>query len=485
MAATFFLGQLSSGDPKPTCAWRDANDRFAPNVGRRDRQRRFLKADVRGDFVEVPVASQRSPVPLPIKEGAETNFAWPIALWSWAPHEMIEASQMLGTALGGWESVVMVTTRAERRLAAIMAADVVGYSRLMETDEATTLAAIKTLRTEVIDPLLSEHKGRIVKLMGDGALVEFHSVVDAVTCAVAIQSKVAAHEVEARAERRLVFRIGINLGDVVVEGDDLFGDGVNVAARLEQLCPPGGVLISGTAYDHMKGKLSLPIDFTGEQKVKNIAEPVRTYNVRMAGVKRGWILRTRRMRQLLAMAAAALVLLALALAVAGAWWLRPVDGAIAKASIAVLPFANIGGEESTGRLADGITEDIITDLARFPEFEVVARHSVEAYKGKAVDIREVRQGAQCRLRVGGFDPASRRSGPHHRAVARRGIRNPPLVRAVGPAGRRRLRSADRDCRTRHQPARRWYGPGRRSRTQLGASKTPRKPDCLRTLSSRR
>ncbi|WP_436173985.1 adenylate/guanylate cyclase domain-containing protein [Mesorhizobium sp. LjNodule214] len=280
----------------------------------------------------------------------------------------------------------MVTTRAERRLAAIMAADVVGYSRLMETDEAATLDALKTLRAAVIDPLLSEHKGRIVKLMGDGALVEFQSVVDAVTCAVAIQSKVAAHEVDAHAERRLVFRIGINLGDVVVESDDLFGDGVNVAARLEQLCPPGGVLISGTAYDHMKGKLSLPIDFAGEQKVKNIAEPVRTYSVRMAGVKRGWILRTRRIRHLLMMATAAFVLLALA--VAGAWWLRPVDSAVAKASIAVLPFTNIGGEESTGRLADGITEDIITDLARFPEFEVVARHSVETYKGKALDIRE-------------------------------------------------------------------------------------------------
>ena len=163
---------------------------------------------------------------------------------------------------------------------------------------------------------------------------------------------------------------------------------MNVAARLEQLCPPGGVLISGTAYDHMKGKLSLPIDFIGEQKVKNISEPVRTYSVRMAGVKQGWTLRTRRIdscwRWRLPHCFAWL-----AFTVAGAWWLRPVDGAIAKASIAVLPFANIGGEESTGRLADGITEDIITDLARFPEFEVIARHSVEAYKGKTVDIREV------------------------------------------------------------------------------------------------
>ncbi len=134
-----------------------------------------------------------------------------------------------------------------------MAADIVGYSRLIESNEAATLATIKALRAEVIDPLLAEHKGRVVKLMGDGALVEFHSVVDAVACAVAVQNGVAAHQAKSPPERRTVFRIGINLGDVVVEGEDLLGDGVNIAARLEQLCPPGGVLISGTAYDHMKG----------------------------------------------------------------------------------------------------------------------------------------------------------------------------------------------------------------------------------------
>jgi class 3 adenylate cyclase len=146
----------------------------------------------------------------------------------------------------------MATARFERRLAAIMAADIVGYSRLIEADETATLAEIKLLRSEVIDPLLAEHKGRVVKLMGDGALFEFGSVVDAVACAVAVQKKVVASQSDAPAERRIVFRIGINLGDIVVEGDDLLGDGVNVAARLEQLCPAGGVLISGTAYDHMR-----------------------------------------------------------------------------------------------------------------------------------------------------------------------------------------------------------------------------------------
>src|SRR4051812_20944488 len=173
--------------------------------------------------------------------------------------------------------------RAERRLAAILAADVVGYSRLIEQDEAGTLAAIKSLRETVIDPLLAEHKGRIVRLMGDGAIVEFASVVDAVACAVAIQKAVADRQAKSLPDRRIVFRIGVNLGDVVVDGDDLLGDGVNVAARLEQLCEPGGVLVSGTAFDHLQGRLGLPLEFTGEQQVKNIARPVRAYRVKLDG----------------------------------------------------------------------------------------------------------------------------------------------------------------------------------------------------------
>ena len=178
--------------------------------------------------------------------------------------------------------------RVERRLAAILAADIVGYSRLIEQDEAATLAAIKGLREQAIDPLLAEHKGRIVKLMGDGAIVEFASVVDAVACAVAVQKAVADRQAKTPADRRIVFRIGVNLGDVVVEGDDLLGDGVNVAARLEQLCEPGGVLVSGTAFDHLQGRLGMPLEFTGEQQVKNIARPVRAYRVRLDGSRRGW-----------------------------------------------------------------------------------------------------------------------------------------------------------------------------------------------------
>lgn len=150
----------------------------------------------------------------------------------------------------------MEAVRAERRLVAILAVDIVGYSRLMEADEARTLAAIKAWRCEIFDPLREDYHGRIVKLMGDGAIVEFGSVVDAVACAVASQNEVAARQTEARPEHRLLLRMGINLGDVVVDGDDLLGDGVNVAARLEQMCEPGGLFISGTAFDHLQGKFN-------------------------------------------------------------------------------------------------------------------------------------------------------------------------------------------------------------------------------------
>jgi adenylate cyclase len=167
----------------------------------------------------------------------------------------------------------MGVDHAERRLVAILAADIVGYSRLIEADEAGTLAAMKALRTEVIGPLLAEYHGRIVKLMGDGLIVEFGSVVDAVTCAVAWQRGIASRQSEVSPDRRIVFRMGVNLGDVVVEGDDLLGDGVNVAARLEQLCESGGLFISGTAYDQLQGKLELPLEFIGERHVKTSAVP--------------------------------------------------------------------------------------------------------------------------------------------------------------------------------------------------------------------
>ena len=178
----------------------------------------------------------------------------------------------------------MATARAERRLAAILAADVVGYSRLVEHDEAGTLSALKGLRREVIDPLLVEHQGRIVKLMGDGALVEFGSVVDAVACAVAIQKGVAENQADIPTERRIIFRIGVNLGDVIHEVDgDLYGDGVNIAARLQTLADPGGICISGTAYDHLQGKLDCDYEYLGERALKNMERPVRLYRAFLEG----------------------------------------------------------------------------------------------------------------------------------------------------------------------------------------------------------
>jgi TolB-like protein/class 3 adenylate cyclase len=274
----------------------------------------------------------------------------------------------------------------ERRLAAILCADLVGYSRMMEADEATTLAAVKGVRREVIDPLIAEHHGRLVKVMGDGAIVAFVSVVDAVRCAIAVQKRVAAQQADVAPERRLRFRIGINLGDLAVDGDDLYGDGVNIAARLEQLCEPGGVLVSGTAYDHLQGKLDLPLEFIGEQHVKNIARPVRAYRVRLDGRRARWRMGTRRFTPLLPALAAALLAFALG---GGAWWWLAPEAATAKPAIAVLPFNNYGGDEATGRLADGLTEDIITDLARFRDLDVIARNSADAYKGKPVDVRQV------------------------------------------------------------------------------------------------
>jgi TolB-like protein/class 3 adenylate cyclase/Tfp pilus assembly protein PilF len=296
----------------------------------------------------------------------------------------------------------MASTRIERRLAAIMAADVVGYSRLVEQDEEGTLLAFRDIRGSVISPLLTEHRGRIVKLMGDGVLAEFGSVVDAVACAIAIQERTATSQELVPPERRIVFRIGINLGDVVVDGEDLLGDGVNIAARLEQLCTPGGVMVSGTAYDHLKGKLNVPFDFTGQKRVKNISQPVRTYALRMAGNKQGWRWRTQIIRHWPLVAPLAVILLLMG---SGLWWWSqgtkptireptvaetaigsPITG---KPSIAVLPFDNLGGDDATGRLAAGMTEDIITDLSRYRDLDVMARNATAAYAGKPVDIRAV------------------------------------------------------------------------------------------------
>jgi TolB-like protein len=243
----------------------------------------------------------------------------------------------------------------ERRLAAILAADVVGYSRLMEVDEAGTLTTLKARRKGVLEPLVAKHHGRIFKITGDGVLVEFASAVNAVQCAVDLQEGMAAANADLLADRHIVLRIGVNLGDVMVEDNDLYGDGVNIAARLEALAEPGSILLSGTAQEYVRKKLKVGFDDLGLQTLKNIMEPVRTY--RVAGTQ---------------VATSAIS-----------------EAAIDKPSIAVLPFTNMSGDPEQEYFSDGITEDIITELSRFRELFVIARHSSFAFKGKAVTVQQV------------------------------------------------------------------------------------------------
>jgi TolB-like protein/class 3 adenylate cyclase len=277
-----------------------------------------------------------------------------------------------------------------RRLAAILAADVVGYARAVEADETRTLQVLDELRQTVILPLLAEHRGRLVKTMGDGFLAELGSVVDAVACAVAIQRRWAEAQASRAPERRLGLRIGVHLGDVVVEGLDLLGDGVNIAARLESLAEPGGVLISAAAHEQLRGKLDAPFSPAGTHRLKNIERPVAVFRWHPDGpaVRPGS--RRRQPRAWLAAAVALLVVAGLAAGGARWWWQGHEDPARAgRPAIAVLPFDDLSGDDASRRLAAGITEDIITDLSRFNEFDVIARNSTAVYAGKPVDVRAV------------------------------------------------------------------------------------------------
>src|SRR6266567_4124321 len=242
----------------------------------------------------------------------------------------------------------------ERRLTAILAADVVGYSRLMTIDEAGTLAALKSLRKNLVDPRISEHNGRIFKLTGDGMLIEFPSVVSAVACAVDIQSAMRTRNATESAAP-IEFRIGVNLGDIIVEEGDIFGDGVNVAARLESIAPIGGIAVSQSVRDHVGKRLDLAFEDMGERRLKNIEAPIRVYSISVA---------------------------------------RPSSDGAASAgqerpSVAVLPFVNMSGDPEQEYFSDGITEDIISGLARMHWLFVIARDSSFVYKGKTVDVKQV------------------------------------------------------------------------------------------------
>jgi TolB-like protein/class 3 adenylate cyclase len=282
----------------------------------------------------------------------------------------------------------------QRRLAAILAADVVGYSRLMEADEVGTLAALKERRKGILQPLVAEHHGRIIKVMGDGVLVEFASAVSAVACAVELQKRMAAANDGVLEQQRIMLRVGINLGDVIVEGGDLYGDGVNIAARLENLAEPGGILVSNTAYDYVRNKVGVGFDDLGAQTLKNLAEPVRVYSV-IADGKATPKAKADRSRTNIAwkLPAAGAALAILVAAAVGAWlfWPRTPEGPPLPEgpSIAVLPFANLSDDPRQEYFADGIADNLITDLSQVPGLFVTSRQSTLIYKGQPVDPKKI------------------------------------------------------------------------------------------------
>jgi adenylate cyclase len=254
----------------------------------------------------------------------------------------------------------MAEEHLRRRLAAILSADVVGYSRLMSLDEAGTLLRLNALRRELIDPTIAAHFGRIVKLMGDGALVEFASAVDAVTCAVDIQTRLRAHDAAGTEANPIQFRIGINVGDIIIEGGDILGDGVNIASRIEGIAEPGGISISEDTWRQVQGKVAANFVDAGEQTLKNIARPLRVYRLDQGSA---------------ATTASAAP--------------RPMPAQSDKPSIAVLAFNNMSGDPEQEYFSDGISEDIITDLSKLSELRVIARNSTFTYKGKPIDLKQV------------------------------------------------------------------------------------------------
>jgi adenylate cyclase len=271
---------------------------------------------------------------------------------------------MMAACQGAGEDAPMAGGRMQRRLAAILAADVAGYSRLIGADEEGTLAALRALRRALIDPAVAAHRGRVVKTTGDGMLVEFHSVLDALRAAAEVQREMAGRNADVAPERRIEFRIGIHQGDIVVEDGDIFGDGVNVAARLEGIAEPGGVCVSGRVQEDAAGRLDLDFEDIGEQALKNIARPVRVYRVRAGTLTHP---------------------ASDAVGEGGAAALALPD----KPSIAVLAFQNMSGDPEQEYFADGMVEEIITALSRIRWLFVIARNSSFTYKGQAVDVKRV------------------------------------------------------------------------------------------------
>ncbi|UFW77170.1 MULTISPECIES: adenylate/guanylate cyclase domain-containing protein [Rhizobium] len=274
----------------------------------------------------------------------------------------------------------------ERRLAAVLIADVVGYSRMSEIDEEGTRIRFHTDLHELFEPKIATHHGRLIKTMGDGILVEFHSVVDALRCAVKIQQQKAERNAALRPEQRMLFRIGVNLGDVIVEGEDIHGDGVNIAARLESLAQPGGICISGTAFDHTVHKAEVGFSSLGEQQLKNIADPVRVYRVLLDPSEAGKVVASRRPRRRAIILATLAALLIAAAAIVFVWQWPSVPQ---RPSVAVLPFANLSSDAGQDYFTDGITDSLIADLTMLSDLDVIGHNSVFAYKGKPLVLADI------------------------------------------------------------------------------------------------
>ena len=277
----------------------------------------------------------------------------------------------------------MAQGRPQRRLAAILSADVVGYSRLMSIDEAATLSRLNALRRELIDPAIAAHSGRIVKLMGDGALVEFASAVEAVTCAIDVQRQLGERQAATAEADPMRFRIGVHVGDIIIEGEDILGDGVNIAARIEGVAEPGGIAISEDAWRQVQGKVTVDFVDAGEQDLKNIPRPVRVYRVQVTEERAG----------------------------------EPAASPLQSPetpSIAVLPFQNISADPEQEHFCDGLVEDIITTLSKLAGLRVIARNSSFVYKGRSVDVREAAKQLGVRYILEG---AVRKSGNRVRITA--------------------------------------------------------------------
>ena len=336
----------------------------------------------------------------------------------------------------------MTEERAKRKLSGILSADAVGYSRLMQEDEASTIRTLEDSK-ELMSQLIQQFKGRVVDAPGDNLLAEFGSVVDATECAVKIQQELKTKNAELPDNRKMEFRIGVNLGDVVEEADRIYGDGVNIAARIEGLAEPGGICISRTAYDQVKNKLELGYEYLGEHSVKNIAEPIHVYGVLIDPEAAGKVIGEKRItKRWMAIASVIIVLLGIGGMIV--WFIytpqtKQIEPASTekmayplpdKPSIAVLPFDNMSEDPEQEYFSDGISEEIITALSKTPKLFVIARTSSFRYKGKEIDLRTVGRELGVRFVLEGSVRKRRQYSSYHCPVHRCQNKPPPLGRAL-------------------------------------------------------